>query len=109
MTDKFDKPTNEWIEEDVEIPMMTPKVNPEKGRVEFTQSNKKAKRRTFYSDSPNKKMVCPEGSHVFYCIDKGKYIFKCKNCDWHKIAFPVTYKFNKETGELIHRVTNKRV
>jgi len=109
MTQKFDKPTNEWIEEDIEINVMTPKVNPEMGRVEFKQTKQKAKRKTFYSDSPNKKMICADGEHVFNCLDKGKYIFKCKNCDWHKIAYPVTYRFNKQTGKLTHRVTNNQV
>jgi len=109
MNQKFDKPINKWIEEDIEIPVMTPKVNEKEKRVEFTQTTQKAKRKTFYSDSPSKKIICAKGTHVFNCIDKGKYIFKCKNCDFHKIAFPVTYRFNEQTGKLIHRITGNTV
>ena len=100
---KFDKPLNKWIEEEVEIPVMKPKINKAKGRIEFTQSKQKATQKTYYANSPQKRVVCDD--HFFVLINPGKYIFKCKNCDWHKIAYPVTYRYNPETGKLTHRKT----
>ena len=82
---KFPKPLNTFIEEEIEIPSFEPRVNEKEKRVEFIQTIKKATRKTYYSNSPSKKMICAGGTHVFRCLDKGKYIFKCRNCDFHKI------------------------
>ena len=69
----FDKPLETWITEDVEMLVNTPKVNKEKKRVEFTQEMKTVKQKTFYSDSKPKTVICKQ--HVYYCVDKGKYLF----------------------------------
>lgn len=106
MNDKFDKPVNEWIEEEVEIPSFEPRVNEAKKRVEFVQATKKATRKTYYASSPARKVICAGGQHKFRSLDIHKSLFKCRECDFHKIAYPVTYKFNQETGKLIHRKTN---
>lgn len=106
---KFPHKTNQWIEEEVEIPTMTPVINEGMKRVEFKQTTQKATRKTFYSDSPTKKVVCAGGEHKFRCVDKGKYIFKCRHCDFHKVAFPVTYRYNQQTGKLTHRITENQV
>ena len=109
MPNKFPFQTNKFVEEEVEIPVMTPVVNEKMKRVEFTQTKQKATRKTYYADSPSKRIICAGGKHVFRCLDKGKYIFKCKNCDFYKIAYPVTYKFNEKIGQLTHRITGVRV
>jgi len=102
----FPHPLNTWIDEEVEVPVMTPKVNEKESRVEFTQEMKKVAQKTMYVDSKQTRIVC--GSHTYACIDKGSYLFKCKKCDWHKIAFPVTFKFDQETGILTYRHTGIR-
>ncbi len=103
----FDKPLNTWIEEEVDMPVFTPKVNEAAGRVEFTQETKRVKQRTIYSDSKPTRVVC--GAHEYACLDKGKYLFKCKKCDWHKFAYPVTYKFDPTTGIITYRSSGIRV
>ena len=103
----FPGKTNEWIEEEIDVPVMKPHVNERKKRVEFVPTTEKATKKTFYADSPLRKVVGKK--HVYRCIDKGKYIFKCKNCNWHKVAYPITYKFNPKTGILSNRKTGDRV
>ena len=102
MTD-FPHKLNEWIEEEVDVPSTETVVNEKENRVEFKQNTRKATQKTIYLDSKPTRVIC--GDHHYTCIDKAKYVFKCTKCDWHKIAFPVTYKFNPETGKLIHRET----
>lgn len=107
MTKPFDKPLNTFIEEEIEIPTITPVLNIKEKRVEFVKGTTKALQKTFYSDSPKKMVVCND--HEYICVDKGKYRFQCKNCDWTKIAYPVTYKFNEKTGKLTYRKTGIQV
>lgn len=110
MTDEqkpFDKPLNEWIEEDVDVKVMSPTYNPQTKRVELKEDIKRVKQKTYYSDSPASRVVC--NNHHYQMINPGKYMFKCTNCDWHRIAPPVTFRFIPETGELLRRKTGQRV
>lgn len=103
----FDKPTNTWIEEEIEMPVMVPHVNEKEKRVEIVQEMKKVKQRTFYADSPQKRVVC--NNHHYLCINPGRYVYKCSRCDWHRIAFPISYKFDPTAGTLTHRKTGQVV
>ncbi len=107
MSKPFNKPIGEWIEEEVQIPVMTPQVNEKEGRVEFKQRMTTATRKTMYSDNKPRVVMCR--NHHFLSHDKKKSIFRCRKCNYHKIAYPVTYRFNQQTGKLIHRITNIRV
>ena len=104
---KFNKPTNKWIEEEIELPVVAPVVNKRTNKIEIKETTQKVKQRTFYADTRPRKVIC--GNHHFVCINKGKYIFKCTKCDFHKIAYPVTYRFNQEDGTLIHRINGTKV
>lgn len=110
MTDQqkpFDKPTNEWIEEDIDLQVMSPVFNPETKRVELKEETKRVKQRTYYSDNPASRVVC--NSHHYLPFDMGKYMFKCSKCDWHRIAPPVTFQYLPDTGELVRRKSGQRV
>ena len=107
MAEEFNKPTNEWIEEDVEIKVVSPVFDPETKRVELKQESKMVKQKTFYSNSTPSRVVCKE--HIYVCLDKGKYHFKCTKCDWNRILFPVTYRFDEKTGIATNRITGVRV
>jgi hypothetical protein len=98
---------NEFIEEDVQMPVMTPVVDEKNGRIEFKQEMKTVKQKTMYVDSKATKVIC--NAHVYVCVNKGKYHFKCTKCDWNRIAPPVTFKFNPETGILSYRENGIRV
>lgn len=107
MNKKFDKPLEEWIEEDVTVPVMTPKMNPKNNRIEFKQEDQIFKQKTFYSNQTPRNVVCK--NHVYRCVDKKRYHFKCKHCDWNRIAPPVTFKFDEKTGILSYRDGRGRV
>lgn len=100
---KFDKPLNTWIEEEVDMPVFTPEVNEKENRVEYTQTTKKVKQKTFYSDAPPRMVVC--SSHEYVCLSKPNSLFKCTKCDWHRVAPTITYRYDPETKKLIHRET----
>lgn len=109
MNDNFDKPLNEWVEEEVEIPSFEPVVNEQAERVEFRQTTRKATRKTYYAKSEARKLLCSSGDHFFYPKDKKKSIFVCNKCSFHKIAYPVTYRYNHKTGQLQHKITKQLV
>lgn len=106
MSKKFDKPVNQWIEEDVEVKVMTPVFDPKTKNVTIKEEVKTAKQKTYYAQSKPSTIVCSE--HIYRCKDKGKYLFKCTKCSWHKIAYPVSYRFDPETGILTNRVSGIR-
>lgn len=109
MTDRFNKPLNEWIEEEVEVPSFEPIVNEKMKRVEFKQTTRKATKKTFYAKSEPRKLLCSSGEHFFYPKDRKKSIFACNRCGFHKVAYPVTYKYNQDSGQLQHKVSKKIV
>lgn len=100
----FPKPTNQWLEEDVELEINTPDVDMRTGRMKGIKKKKiKAKERVYYADAPTKQTVC--GNHYYEVIDKHKYIFKCKNCNYHRVAPPCTYDL--VDGKLVRRSQDK--
>ena len=101
--DKFDKPTNTWIEEEIEITKYTP--TQEGGQTKFKKEIVKVPQKTMYVDSPAKRVMCPTGQHYFFCIDKHKYIFACRYCQYKRQVFPVSYRY--EDGKLINKETNE--
>ena len=109
MTKPFDKPTNTWLEEEVEVTTYEPEFDKETESVKIVQKKLKVPQRTYYADSKPQKLVC--ANHVYACINKGKYMFRCKNrgCSWHRIAPPVSFRFDPQTGILTRRDTGERV
>lgn len=103
----FDKPLNEWVEEDVEIPVYTPVVNEELGRVEITQGTKKVKQKTMYIPDTSRKTICKD--HEYISVDIHKYLFKCIHCDWCRIAPPVTFKYDPSDKSLRYRKSGQKV
>jgi hypothetical protein len=101
---KFDKPLEEWIDETVEIPVIEPVLN-KNNQIEYKETTKKFKQKTFYSNKTPTRMVC--GDHHFICVDKANYIFKCTKCDWHYKSHPITHRFDEKRGKLVHRKTNQ--
>lgn len=107
MKEQFDKPTNQWIEEDVNVEVTTPKFDEKTKTVSMEKEIKTFKQKTYYAESIPTKIVCNE--HVYKCLDKGKYLFKCTKCDWNRVVYPVSFKFDEATGILTRRDSGERV
>lgn len=107
MSDKFDKPLGVWIDEEVNVRTFEPEVDEKNKTVKIVAKDKKYHQKTIYVDSKPSTIVCKE--HIYFCADKGKYLFKCRHCAWHRVALPVTFKFDPETGILTRRLTGERV
>lgn len=107
LQDKYPFKTNEWIEEDSEIPVISPVVNEKEKRVEFVHTTQKVKQKTYYADSKPIQVVCKD--HVYICLDKHKYLFKCTKCDWHRILSPITHKYDPVTGFVTYRESGQRL
>lgn len=99
------KPLNQWIEEEVTIPVTSAEY--EDGQVKTVTKNKTFTQKTFYSDNKPTKVICT--SHEYECVDKGTYHFKCTKCKWNKIAPPHIYRYNPDTKILSNRLTGNRV
>ncbi len=100
----FPHPLNTWIEEEVDVPTFTPKVNEGEGRIEFEQTTKKVKQKTFYSDAKPRKVIC--SNHEYVPVGKkGNYKYQCIHCDWTRFALPVTYRYDPEKKKLYRRDT----
>lgn len=100
----FPKPTGEWLEEEVELEVNAPNFDRKTGKVHGVKKKKiKAKEKVYYADAPAKQTIC--GNHEYECIDRHKYIFKCKHCNYQRIAFPCTYDL--VNGKLVKRSQDK--
>jgi hypothetical protein len=100
---KFDKPLNEWTEE--QVPVRKVKYNPDTKQIITTTELETVK--TMYIDAPLEKHRCKDGEHVFKCVDNGRYIFSCLNCPYSRKVYPITYSFID--GKLISKITGKAV
>jgi hypothetical protein len=105
MMENFDKPLDTWIEESVEVPTFTPHVNEAESRVEITQGKKTVKQRTIYTKGVERKVIC--SNHHYVSLDRGRYLFRCTKCDWSRVAYPHTYRF--ENNKLINRKTGEHI
>ena len=103
--------TNEWIEEDVEVEVVRPELSEVDGKKKLSYKREKilATQKTYYAKSKPRKITCAQNAHTYACVDKGKYTFKCIDCSWHRVAPPITFKFNPSTGHLTYRKTGIRV
>lgn len=98
-------PLNEMIEEEVDLPVSEPVIDPVNGKATFKTVVKKVKQKSYYTQSIPKMVIC--GKHFYEPLDSKKYIFKCKNCDYHYQARIPTHKYKPETGELVVRMTGR--
>ena len=105
MSDKFDKPLNEWIDETVMVREVEPEVNKKTGKVKLIYKDVPYQQKTMYVQPITQNVKCEDGQHNWYCEDKHKYLFSCTKCPYKMQAYPTTYRF--ENGHLIHKYTSR--
>jgi hypothetical protein len=101
---KFDKPLNEWVDEEVPVPRH--EFDPKTERVTTTYTLEKV--RTKYMKVKKETLRCPRGEHIFKVVDRHRYHFKCVKCGFGRQVYPTFYKFTKE-GKLVNRLTGEAV
>lgn len=101
----FKKPLGQWTEEEVPVE----RISYDPRRKTFSKITEMEKRKVMYVHAPKVKYRCKSGEHIFKVVDIHRYLFNCINCRYGRQVFPTTYKFNKDTGALIHKVTGERV
>ena len=67
------------------------------------------KRTVRYMHVPKTKHRCKDGEHVFRIFNRNKYLFACTLCPFVRKVFPTTYRFDRASGKLIHRITGQAV
>lgn len=105
MTKTFDKPLNEWVEEEVMVREVVPEVDEKNNKVHLTYKDVPHQQKTMYVQPKTSIAKCEDGQHNWLCIDRHKYLFSCTKCPYRYKAFPITFDF--KDGHLIHRVTGQ--
>lgn len=100
-------PVNEWTEKEIEVPALKGEFDDSGNFKGIKRGTKKAKQRTYYAQTTPRRVVCSQ--HEYFVLDRGKYILKCKHCDWHMQTYPPTHKFDEATGILTYRKTGQRL
>lgn len=101
----FNKPLDEWVEEEVKVPSYEVKFD--KGKpthIEETEVTRKIK--TIYTKVVPVKMSCKDMKHNWYMLDKRKHIAACTNCIKHRYLRAI-YETIKD-GKIIDRDTGEQ-
>jgi len=100
---KTGKSLDTWVEETVDVTVIKPEVDEKNHRISFKTDVEKQKQKVYYASAPSRMIICSK--HFFLPENPKKYLFKCKNCDYHYLAQIPTHKYNPSTGELVYRKT----
>lgn len=105
MSDKFDKPLDEWIEEDIMVRELVPELDEKTSRIKMNYKDVPYKQKTMYVNPKSQTAKCEDGQHAWICIDKHSYLFTCTKCPYKMQVYPTTYDFSG--GHLIHKATGR--
>ena len=97
---EFDKPLNQFIEEEVEVDVVRPLIdenNPE--HKTFVRRKEKFTQKTMYLDIKPKQIMCPEGEHDFVPTLVPNR-FACEKCKFNVVAYPHKARYNPQTKKL---------
>lgn len=86
--EKFNKPTNKWIEETEDVERVVNNYDPETRKITQETVIEHQKVKVIYEKTILDGMFCPDFEHVWKIIDSHKYIIKCKKCPLHKHISP---------------------
>lgn len=106
----FPYPLDTDIEEQIPVRKITvDSIDEEKKTATFSMKTVMEKRITRYMNVEPVKFRCKPGEHVFRVYNAKKWMFACIHCPFVRKVYPSTYRFEKETGKLIHLVTQRAV
>jgi|ERR1035437_647725 hypothetical protein len=104
----FDRPINEWQNEKVEIPVITPEIN-SKGQVTgMKQGVRVATQKTLYSHvGEPQRISCNDKQHNYTVPDPHIHEAICGNCKKRKFIRAV-YEMVKD-GKILNRDTGEQI
>lgn len=102
----FPHPLNEWIDREVDVPVMEGKLNSKGELVGIEQGTTKRKVKTMYSKVPPVPFSCKDGTHKWRMIDKRRHVASCGNCPKNRFL-RAAYERIDENGVLRDRDTNE--
>ena len=102
---KNSPPLNQWLEEEREISVMEPQINPKTEKVEFKQTTRKVQEKVYYAGGKHRVFMCTD--HIFEPDDPKKYTFKCQRCSYHFKGYPPSHRYDPETRKLYNRKTGE--
>ena len=88
---KFPHKLDEWIDEEVDVTVVKPTIDPKTGALKLKPVVEKKRQKTFYTKGVLEKLSCKDDEHYFVVKDKKRGIFKCKHCTLHRKLYPVTH------------------
>ena len=100
---KSGRKLNEWTTEEVEIPVFKPELDEKNKRISIKATVEKVTQKVYYSNSVPRNVICSD--HFYLPLNPGKYIFKCRKCDYHYKGNTLTHKYNPTTGKICFRAT----
>ena len=102
----FDKPLNTFIEEEIEVDVVRPMIDPQNPEKKtFVRRKEKFLQKTMYLDVKPQQIMCPDQDHTFLPTQTPNH-FACTKCKFTAIAHPHHAKYNPETMKLENRNEN---
>lgn len=104
---QFDKPLNQWIEEEVKVNAIRPVMRQEgdKIRTEYKSIETTQTQKSIYVESKERKIGCSKGHHDCFMEDRHKYIVGCNQCELHWKISPLHHDI--KNGQIVFRDTGK--
>lgn len=106
--EQFDKPLDEWLEEDEEVDQVVNHFDPATQKV--TTSIEKAKHRfkVKYEKTSVDSIMCKEFEHYWYVMDRHNYLIRCKHCVLSKRIMP-GLEYIDQNGHVRDKATDKLI
>lgn len=93
---------NKFINEEVEVEVMRPEIDPDNPqKKKFVSKKEKFTQKTIYIDAPLRPFMCKWPEHLFMPWQPNR--FKCEKCGFIQIASPIQVRYNPETKKLVPR------
>lgn len=102
----FDKPIGEWIEEEIDIPVLEPVLKGDEV-VGIKHTTRKATQKTMYTHAPETKVSCADQEHDWFIPDKHDHTAHCRKCLKRKLIRAVYEKVvdgkivDRESGAIL--------
>lgn len=108
MSNKFDKPLGEWVEEEKEMPVFEAVLNKKGEVVGLKEGSRKVKQKMLYSQvGQPEKVSCKPNHHDYYIPDPHVHVAHCRNCSKRKFIRAIFEQV--KDGKILNRDTQHQI